>query len=146
MRNDCEKKQNNYLIALGINIVFLIMYLCIFCVYYESNDDVAIALLAEGAYGYRTSHLVFQKFNMGENGLYSCGFVPGDKLVYGNPVFYDVLCIHIIILCYAKNTRKEMGKCHYCAFADGIWLSDLCNISMDTDSSNYYDWWNDIAV
>lgn len=66
-------------VAVGINLLFLIVYLGLFHVYYETNDDNAMALFAEGAYGGRTSHFVFQNLIWGKLICILAGLFPGIK-------------------------------------------------------------------
>lgn len=53
-------------IALGVNVIFFAIFLCLFQIHFETNDDNAMALMAEGAYGGYTSHLVFENLIWGK--------------------------------------------------------------------------------
>ena len=68
-----KNKQIDLLLAFGINIIFLLIYLYCFIPIQESNDDLAMSFLAEGAYGQRSPYLIFENILYGKFlvGLYT---------------------------------------------------------------------------
>lgn len=62
---DCVKVKNvsrkiDVLLTLIINIIFTWIYLNFFDLVYETNDDVSISILMEGAYGARSALTIFE--------------------------------------------------------------------------------------
>lgn len=66
-------------IALGLNVIFFVIFLCLFQIHFETNDDNAMALMAEGAYGGYTSHLVFENLIWGKVVNVLAGLFPAVK-------------------------------------------------------------------
>lgn len=66
MKHECRVGQREGCMALGINIIYLAVYICFFQIRFETLDDNAMALMAEGAYGGYTSHLVFENLLYGK--------------------------------------------------------------------------------
>ncbi|MCI8991540.1 MAG: hypothetical protein HFG80_02250 [Eubacterium sp.] len=58
--------KNNLLLALGINILVLIIYICFFHPYLETTDDFGISNSIEGIWGGRSSHLVYENMVLGK--------------------------------------------------------------------------------
>lgn len=54
-----DSKRVDLLIALGLNILVFIAFVFVIGVKYETNDDLALSLLVEGAYGQRTPYMVY---------------------------------------------------------------------------------------
>ena len=79
MENECKSKQKEVYIALGLNIIFLAIFLCFFQIGYETQDDNAMSLMAEGAYGDYTSHLVFENLIWGKAVCILMGLLPNVK-------------------------------------------------------------------
>lgn len=79
MNNLRKWLKNELVMALGINLLFLIIYVCFFQPIYETNDDNAMAFFVEGAYGNRTSRLVFENLIWGKLLSIMSGLIPGVK-------------------------------------------------------------------
>jgi len=61
-----ESRKIDLLMAFVINVVFLIIYTCIFNPIHETNDDLAISFMLEGAYGEYTPYVVYQNVLWGK--------------------------------------------------------------------------------
>lgn len=61
-----NSKKIDLLLALAINVLFFIIYICNFELVHESNDDLAISFFVEGAYGARTEYLIYQNVLWGK--------------------------------------------------------------------------------
>lgn len=66
-------------IAIGINLLFILVYVCLCHPYYETSDDNGMAYFLEGAYGTRTAHLVFENIIWGKFLLLLSVLLPGIK-------------------------------------------------------------------
>ncbi len=65
--------------ALGINLLFVIVYACLCHPAYEVSDDNAMAFFVEGAYGSRTAHLIFENIIWGKFLTMLSMLAPGIK-------------------------------------------------------------------
>lgn len=61
-----NSKKIDLLLALAINVLFFIIYICNFELIHESNDDLAISFFVEGAYGTRSEYLIYQNVLWGK--------------------------------------------------------------------------------
>ena len=63
---DWESKKIDALIAFALNILFLLIYIYCFVPIQESNDDLAMSFLVEGAYGTHSEYIVFENILWGK--------------------------------------------------------------------------------
>ncbi len=70
---------NEFWMAVGINLLFVLFYACFCHPVYETSDDNAMAFFVEGAYGDRTAHLVFENIIWGKFLSLLYGIIPGIK-------------------------------------------------------------------
>lgn len=61
-----DSKRKDLLIALGLNIIFFIAFVFVIGPKYETNDDLALSFLVEGAYGTRTPYMVYSNVLWGK--------------------------------------------------------------------------------
>lgn len=57
-----NSKKYDLLLAFGINILVFLIYYFFFGFFHESNDDLGISFLMEGAYGEYSEYVVYQNF------------------------------------------------------------------------------------
>ena len=96
-------------IAIGMNIVFFVVFVFLFKPLHETNDDLALSFLVEGAYGERSPYLVYQNVLWGKFlvGLYT--LVPTVK-------WYNILMLLMLFLGFSAMSYsfiriqgKKMG-------------------------------------
>lgn len=104
-----SSKKLDLLLAFGINIIFFVVYTCFFELLHETNDDLALSFLVEGAYGERTEYLVYQNVLWGKLliGLYS--LIPAIK--WYNILMYLMLFLTFLALTYVfiRVQGRKMG-------------------------------------
>jgi hypothetical protein len=81
-------------IVLVINLIFLFFCLFFCNIFYETNDDNAMALFVEGAYGGRASHLVFENMIWGKILSILTGLVPSIKW-YTVGQYFMIFCAFV---------------------------------------------------
>lgn len=91
-----ESRKIDLLMALVINIMFLIVYTCVFNPIHETNDDLAISFMLEGAYGEYTPYVVYQNVLWGKFIVALNMLLPQVKnyliIMYGM-LFLNFLCM-----------------------------------------------------
>lgn len=94
-----KDKRIDLLLALGVNIIFLIIYICFFVPIQESNDDLAMSFLVEGLYGERSGYMIFENILWGKFlvGLYQ--IMPQIK--WYNVMSYVLIFSSFLELSYA---------------------------------------------
>ena len=92
-----HSKKIDIFIALAINILFLIIYTKYFWLIQESNDDLAMSFMAEGAYGSYSPYLIFENVLWGKFlvGLYK--WMPAIK-------WYNVSFFAMIFVSFTQMT------------------------------------------
>lgn len=95
MKTNC--KRVDLLITAGLNIIFFIAFVFVIGVKYETNDDLALSLLVEGAYGDRTPYMIYSNVLWGELlvGLYT--LVPAIK-------WYLVVMFFMLFVAHSVTT------------------------------------------
>jgi len=101
-----DNKRKDLLIAIGINIIFFIAFVLIIGPKHETNDDMALSLLVEGAYGVRTPYMIYSNIIWGYLlvGLYS--LIPTIK-------WYMVLMLLMLFVAFVSVTYillRSQGK------------------------------------
>lgn len=61
-----NSKRLDLLIALGLNVLFFIAFVFVIGIKHETNDDLALSLLVEGAYGERTPYMIYSNVLWGK--------------------------------------------------------------------------------
>lgn len=104
-----NSKKIDLLLSIGINIIFFVIYTCFFVLIQESNDDLAMSFLAEGAYGEYSEYIIFEnvlwgKFLVGLNQL-----IPQIK--WYNVLFYIMLFVSFSQITYTflRTQGRKIG-------------------------------------
>lgn len=104
-----SSKRVDLLWAFGINIIFFIIYTCVFTPLHESNDDIAISFMLEGVYGEASPYVVYQNFLWGKFVMLFYSLIPTVKwymiLMY-LMLFLSFLSIVYVLL---RVQGKKMG-------------------------------------
>ncbi|MBQ6812108.1 MAG: hypothetical protein IJP06_03240 [Agathobacter sp.] len=74
-----DSRRIDLLLAFVINFIFAVIYVCFIRVMHETNDDMALSLLVEGAYGARSPYLVYQNVLWGKLLVALYQFIPQIK-------------------------------------------------------------------
>ncbi len=102
-----QKLSNPIVFSLTVNTIVLLISVLLFHPFFEENDDAFLALIAEGAYGMRESHLIYVNCVLGRflTLLYSA--LPAIR-------WYSVLQYTFLFLAYCAVTailcRRRNGK------------------------------------
>lgn len=96
-----NSKRFDLLIALGLNVLIFIAFVFVIGVKYETNDDLALSLLVEGAYGQRTPYMVYSNVLWGMMlvGLYT--LVPTIK-------WYLVVMFLMLFVAHSASTYMNI--------------------------------------
>lgn len=81
-----------------VNVIFIFAYLAILEPIHESNDDLAISFLVEGAYGIRSPYLVYQNILWGKLLCFLYSLIPNVK--WYNILLYCALFVSYVSLAY----------------------------------------------
>ena len=95
MKINC--KRVDLLIATGLNIVFFIAFVFVIGVKYETNDDLALSLLVEGAYGQRTPYMIYSNVLWGKLLVWLYTLIPTIK-------WYLVLLFFMLFVAHLATT------------------------------------------
>lgn len=102
-----SKRRYNLLLSVLINIAFIIIFLYSFEPIHESNDDLAISFLVEGAWGERSAYLVYQNILWGKLLVRLYTLVPYVKwyniLLY-LALFFAFISVTYVLIC--KQGKK----------------------------------------
>ena len=92
-----DSKKIDFLCALGLNIIFFVIYVFILGPKHETNDDLALSLLVEGAYGERSPYMIYSNILWGKLlvGLYT--LLPTIK-------WYVLLMLLMLFFAYQSMT------------------------------------------
>ena len=61
-----KSRMLDVLLALALNVLFLLIYIYCFVPIQESNDDLAMSFLIEGAYGTHSEYMIFENILWGK--------------------------------------------------------------------------------
>lgn len=92
-----NSKKKDLLIAFGLNIVFFVVFVFLFGPKHETNDDLALSLLVEGAYGEKTPYMIYSNILWGK-------LLVGLYTVMPNIKWYIVLMLLMLFLSYLGIT------------------------------------------
>ena len=108
MRSDRVSKSANkkLLIAALITLSFALMYFLLGRVYFETNDDETLNLLLAGAYGERTSFLIFQNIIIGRIISFLFSVVPSVNWYLGLMLAANTIAVFLI--CAALSSRLDL--------------------------------------
>lgn len=95
MKINC--KSVDLLIAVGWNIIFFIAFVFVIGVKYETNDDLALSLLVEGAYGQRTPYMIYSNVLWGTLLVWLYTLIPTIK-------WYLVLLFFMLFVAHLATT------------------------------------------
>lgn len=92
-----NSKKIDFLWAFGLNIIFFVIFVFLFGPKHETNDDLALSLLVEGAYGERSPYMIYTNVLWGKLlvGLYT--LLPTIK-------WYVVLMLVMLFAAYQGMT------------------------------------------
>ena len=101
-----KSKKIDLLLALGINVLFFLIYICNFELIHESNDDLAISFFVEGAYGTPTEYLIYQNVLWGKFLIWIYQLAPQYK--WYNILLYAGMFMSFLAISYAFV--RAMGR------------------------------------
>lgn len=109
-------QNQEFWMALGINLLFVIIYACLCHPTYEVSDDNAMALFVEGAYGSRTAHLIFENIIWGKFLTLLSMLAPGIKW-YTVSLYAGMFCAYTGISYFMMKVGGKMA-----GFAGSVFL------------------------
>lgn len=106
-----KDKKLDFLLALAINVVFLIIYACCFEPLYEYNDDLTISFLVEGAFGKPSEYLIYQNVLWGKFLILLYQMIPVIK--WYNVLLYAFTFGAFLGISYAliRIAGRKIGGC-----------------------------------
>lgn len=90
-----KSKKIDLLLAFAINILFLLIYLYCFVPIQESNDDLAMSFLVEGAYGTHSEYMIFENILWGK-------FLVGMNKLIPTVKWYNVMSYVMIFTAFTE--------------------------------------------
>lgn len=105
-----NSKKIDLLLAFGINIIFLIIYTKYFWLIQESNDDLAMSFMAEGAYGSYSEYLIFENVLWGKFLVGLNQWIPSVK--WYNVTFYIMMFVSFLEMTYVflRAQGRKIGS------------------------------------
>lgn len=88
---------SRFIYSVLLNVAILLISILVFIPFFEENDDTHIAMIAEGAYGNREWHLIYENVILGK--LYSFLYS-----IFSNVRWHTVLQYMFIFLAYVSVT------------------------------------------
>lgn len=110
-----KKNINSLDVAIGSNLIFMLLMLLVMRPGFETNDDIVFAELGSGLRGVKDAHLVFQNYGLGL--LYRLLYEITGRLPWYTIVQYAVLFVSFTVVTYVLINRLEGNS--------GLYLSIL---------------------
>lgn len=97
------------LLALAINVLFILIYFNNFELVHESNDDLAISFFVEGAYGARSEYLIYQNVLWGKLLIWIYQLAPQFK--WYNILMYSGMFLSFLGISYTfiRSMGRKLG-------------------------------------
>lgn len=92
---NCKSKKIDALLAIALNVLFLLIYIYCFIPIQESNDDLAMSFLVEGAYGSHSEYMIFENILWGK-------FLVGMSKLVPTVKWYNVLSYLMIFTAFTE--------------------------------------------
>lgn len=92
-----KSKKIDLFLAFAINILFLLIYIYCFVPIQESNDDLAMSFLVEGAYGTHSEYMIFENILWGKFLVGMSKWIPTVK-------WYNVMSYVMIFTAFTEMT------------------------------------------